>query len=169
MKQRLPRRRGSSQRRGYALVLVCFFVVLFLSLLGVAWRQTASALRIASLQAIQTQRDTGSVRALSLAMQMLELRVCVDPASSTARLNVAADVTQAPSDLQSAYTCVVIIELSSGNRIFDPSAVCPAKPAYKVHFSYDTNCTDGSRWAVSVAPATQIELQALPPMPSNPP
>ena len=61
MIQRSPRRNRPSRRRGYALVLVCLFVVLFLSLLGVAWRQMASALRIASLQSIQQQSGNTSV------------------------------------------------------------------------------------------------------------
>ena len=60
------------KRRGYALVLVFVFIVLFLAILGVAWRQMASALRIASLQTIQVQRDDGSIHALALALHLLE-------------------------------------------------------------------------------------------------
>jgi hypothetical protein len=170
MIQHFPRRRGYSQRRGYALVLVCFFVVLFLSLLGVAWRQMASALRIASLQSIQTQRDTGSIRALALGMQMLELRLCADRASGTAKLNVADDVTQAPasSDLRCPFACTVFIDLSTGNRI-DPAVACDTKRAYKVAFDYDSGCTDGTRWSVGVTVATQADLGSLPAMPGNPP
>jgi hypothetical protein len=59
-------------RRGYALVLVLLFNVMFLLLLGVAWRQIASALRIASVHSAQVQRDEGSLRALAEAMRLLE-------------------------------------------------------------------------------------------------
>ncbi len=180
MIQRSPRRNRPSRRRGYALVLVCLFVVLFLSLLGVAWRQMASALRIASLQSIQqqsgntsvfqTQRDAGSVPALALAMRMLELRLCTNPTTGVTQLNVAGDVTQAPtsSNLQSSYACTVIIDLATGIRVSDPSLA--SKPAYyTLSFNYDTGYTDGSHWSVAVAPSTSSDISNLPAMPSNPP
>ncbi len=178
MIQRFSQRRGYARRRGYALVLVCLFVVLFLSLLSVAWRQMASALRIASLQTIQkqganisifqTQRDPGSVRALALAMQMLELRLCMDPTHNVANLNVASDATQAPapSDLQSSYTCTVIIDLSTGSRVSNPTAT---SKYYTVAFNYDTGCTDGTHWSVAVTPSTPTDISGLPAMPSSPP
>ena len=53
-------------------MMVLIFLVLFLALLGVAWRRVASALRIASVRAVQTQRDEGSIPALALAMHLLE-------------------------------------------------------------------------------------------------
>ena len=59
-------------RRGYALVMVLLFNVLFLMLLGVAYRQMASALRIATARTEQVQRDEGVVSALARAMRMLE-------------------------------------------------------------------------------------------------
>jgi hypothetical protein len=59
-------------RRGYALVTVILFNVLFLMLLGVAYRQTASAIRIATVRTEQVHRDEGVVRALARALHMLE-------------------------------------------------------------------------------------------------
>ena len=178
MIQRSPRRNRPSRRRGYALVLVCLFVVLFLSLLGVAWRQMASALRIASLQSIQqqsgntsvfqTQRDAGSVPALALAMRMLELRLCTNPTTGVTQLNVAGDVTQAPtsSNLESSYACTVIIDSTTGSRVSNPG---PTTKYYTVTFDYDTGYSDGSHWSVAVAPSTSSDISNLPAMPSNPP
>ena len=60
------------RRRGYALMLVLFFIVLFMSLLSVAWRRMASALRIASVHATQIHRDEGSINAMARAMRLLE-------------------------------------------------------------------------------------------------
>ena len=59
-------------RCGYALVVVLLFNVLFLMLLGVAYRQMASAIRIATVRTEQIQRDDGVVCALARAMHMLE-------------------------------------------------------------------------------------------------
>jgi hypothetical protein len=178
--QPVSRIRGTTPRRGYALVLVCFFVVLFLALLGVAWRQMASVLRMASLQPIQTignntsifqtQRDPGSVPALALAVQMLETRLCLKTSNNVSYINVASDATQAPgeSDLQASYTCIVIIDRATGSRVMDAaSAVQPAY--YKVAFDYESGYTDGSRWSVAVTPSTQIEASGLPAMPGSPP
>ena len=59
-------------RCGYALVVVLLFNVLFLMLLGVAYRQMASAIRIATVRTEQIQRDEGVVCALARAMYLLE-------------------------------------------------------------------------------------------------
>lgn len=64
--------RRSQNRRGYALVVVLLFNVLFLMLLGVAYRQMASTIRIATVRTEQVQRDEGVVSALARAMRMLE-------------------------------------------------------------------------------------------------
>lgn len=61
-----------ARRRGYALLLVLLFNVLFLMLLGVAFRQMASALRVATINKEQVQRDGGVTCALARAMRMLE-------------------------------------------------------------------------------------------------
>jgi hypothetical protein len=54
------------------MVLVLLFLVLFLSLLGVAWRRIGSVLRVASVRTVQLQRDEGSLGALAAAMNLLE-------------------------------------------------------------------------------------------------
>lgn len=83
-------------RRGYAMVLVLLFLVLFQALLGVAYREMAAALRIVSVQAIQAQRDEGSVHALARAMALLETGL--PPANP--------------------YVCGATIETSAGPRSF---------------------------------------------------
>jgi hypothetical protein len=64
--RRLPR------RRGYALVLVLLFNVLFLMLLGVAWRQMVGVIRVATVRGEQIHCEEGVVCALARAMHMLE-------------------------------------------------------------------------------------------------
>ena len=64
--------RRSPHRRGYAMVAVLLFNVLFLMLLGVAWRQMVGVIRVATVRAEQVQRDEGVVCALARAMRMLE-------------------------------------------------------------------------------------------------
>jgi len=59
-------------RRGYALALVLVFVLLFLSLLGVAYRHLAASLRVESACVAQAQRDEGAVRAAARAVTLLE-------------------------------------------------------------------------------------------------
>ena len=63
--------RPTSARSGYAMMLVLVFIVLFLALLGVAYRQTAAALRIESVRSLQIQRDEGSIHALARALALL--------------------------------------------------------------------------------------------------
>ncbi len=74
-RRQISLKRKRSTRRGFALLLVMIFVVLFLAVLGVAWRRMASALRIASVRTVQTQRDQGSTVAMALAMHLLETGV----------------------------------------------------------------------------------------------
>jgi len=64
--------RSRSDRRGYALLLVIIFVVLFLAMLGVVWRQTASVLRVETLRAIQARRDQGCLLAAVQGIHYLE-------------------------------------------------------------------------------------------------
>ncbi|MBU4273150.1 MAG: hypothetical protein KKE86_11140 [Planctomycetes bacterium] len=59
-------------RRGYALLTVLVFVVLFLAMLGVAWRQIGAVLRIEAARAKQMSRDEGSLRAVAKGLRLLE-------------------------------------------------------------------------------------------------
>jgi hypothetical protein len=64
--------RRQSARRGYALMLVIVFLVLFLAMLGIAWRQVASVLRVETVRAVQARRDQGCLLAAIQVMHMLE-------------------------------------------------------------------------------------------------
>jgi hypothetical protein len=62
----------AAPRRAYAMILVLLFLVLFLAILGVAFCEVAAAIRIVSLQAIESDRDEGSLQAAALAVALLE-------------------------------------------------------------------------------------------------
>lgn len=64
--------RGQRPRRGFTTVLVLLLIVLFLCLWGVAYRQTAAALRMETVQANRVQRDQGPTLALAQALRLLE-------------------------------------------------------------------------------------------------
>jgi hypothetical protein len=89
-------RARSSPRPGYALMLTLVFVVLFLALLGVAYRQMAAALRTESVRSQQVERDEGSVHALARGLTLLETGL---PPSTP-------------------YVCGVTIQTSTGPRSF---------------------------------------------------
>jgi TRAP-type mannitol/chloroaromatic compound transport system permease large subunit len=103
--------RTASSRRGYALLTVLVFVVLFVSLLGVAWRNTASALRIASVRSLQIQRDEGSLHALARALHLLETGL---PPSNP-------------------YVCGVTIDTSRGSRSFTVTFTLVEGTTWSVH------------------------------------
>jgi hypothetical protein len=65
-------KRRPSRRGGYALMLVIVFLVIFLALLGTAWRHVASVLRVETVRAIQTRRDQGCLLAVIKGMHYLE-------------------------------------------------------------------------------------------------
>jgi hypothetical protein len=65
--------RRSPQRRGYALVLVVVFSVLFFTLVGVAWRQMSSVVRIFTVRTNQLLRDRGATQALADALHALDV------------------------------------------------------------------------------------------------
>ena len=62
-------------RRGYAMIIVVIFIVLFSALLGVVFRELAGALRIETLHTLEVQRDTGSIVALAQALTLLQTGV----------------------------------------------------------------------------------------------
>lgn len=82
--------RRRSNRRGYALMLVIVFVVLFTAVLGVAWRRVASALRIEHVCEVRKQCDAGSIQVLAHAMRVLETRMVWDAVNNVANLPVQA-------------------------------------------------------------------------------
>ena len=72
-------KRKPSARRGYALLLVIVFLVLFLAMLGTAWRQVASVLRVETVRAVQTRRDQGCLLAAVQGIHYLEETATPDP------------------------------------------------------------------------------------------
>jgi hypothetical protein len=64
--------RRRQARHGYALMLVMVFVVLFLAMLGVAWRQVASVLRVETVRQTQARRDRGCLQAVVNGIQHLD-------------------------------------------------------------------------------------------------
>jgi hypothetical protein len=106
-----PMIRGAPGRRGYAMLLVCVFILLFLSLVGVGWRRMASALRVASVHSTQVLRDEGSVHALAQAMHLLETGL---PPSSP-------------------YVCGTTINTSQGLRSYTVTITAESPPNYSVN------------------------------------
>src|SRR5262245_33843250 len=86
----------SSRRCGYALAIVLVFMILLLSLSGMAFRHIGAALRLESVRAEQALRDQGTLPALAKALALLETGT-------------------PPSD---PYQCGVTIETSSGSQSF---------------------------------------------------
>lgn len=64
--------RPKPDRSGFAMMLVLVFIVLFLAMLGVTLRETASALRVEGARVKQLQRDEGSIHALAKGVALLE-------------------------------------------------------------------------------------------------
>jgi hypothetical protein len=67
----MTRRRPN--RRGYALILVAVFCVLFVTFMSVAWRRLASTICTFSARSTQFQHDQGMIMALADAMRALEV------------------------------------------------------------------------------------------------
>ena len=65
--------RNLSHRRGYALILVVIFCVIFTTLIALAWRRMASTIYTFSAHADQIQQDQGAMLALADAMRTLEV------------------------------------------------------------------------------------------------
>ncbi|MEN6405216.1 MAG: hypothetical protein ABFC77_01970 [Thermoguttaceae bacterium] len=73
-------------RRGYALMLTMIFVVFFGAVLGIAWRQIASALRVEQFGEMRRQCDRGTLQAAAAAMKVLESRLRWDSAAGAVKL-----------------------------------------------------------------------------------
>jgi hypothetical protein len=147
------------KRRGYALMIVFIFVVLFLGLLGIAWRQVASALRIERAVEIRKRCDEGSIRVLALAMQVLETRLCWDTANGVAKIRLADDDYRAPTD--PAFSC-----WKRFNASLDGSN--PEWRYYLITFT-PTPPADGKQWEVTVAASTETGVLGKTELPGSPP
>jgi hypothetical protein len=152
------RTRRLPERRGYALVLVFVFVVVFLGLLSVAWCHVASALRIERAVEIRRRCDEGSIRVLSLAMEILETRLRWDASYGTAGI----DVGDGGSLRTSNFSC---------KTQFYPlnDTASTAGRWYTVTFTPDLSVTNGTKWNVTVAPNASEPLNVVLQLPSSPP
>jgi hypothetical protein len=134
----------ASNRRGYALVLVLIFVVLFTAILGVAWRRVASALRVEYVSDVRKRCDKGSIQVLAEAMKVLETRVSCDSANGVRLNGVAVD---SPVEFRKDL---------NGKR-------------YKVTFTYSSDpafsVTRATNWLVSATIVGEADCGALPELP----
>jgi len=145
------RKTRTPNRRGYAIVMVCAFVVLFLGMIGVAWREVAALLRLEKALVIQQRCDEGSVRVLGLAMQVLETRLRKDTSDAVASIEISAGTFRP----------------DSGDTFHCKKYSSDTDQWYDVTFTRTES--DGSKWNVSVAAATEADVAAYPDLPSNPP
>ena len=133
-------------RRGYALVLVAAFSLLFVTFMGVAWRQLASTIGTFSARSDQMQQDQGTVMALADAMRALEVgpppltaysaKPCycceVVPVIENLRIRCPADRTSYPDATQTCYYQLTFVKSSdsSGNPVYSVTATkLPEKPS----------------------------------------
>lgn len=131
--------RRRPDRRGYALMLVMVFVVLFSAVIGLAWRRVNSALRVEHAREVRSQCDKGSVQAMASAVQVLETRLKMG-ADSIARLDGSDAAT------------------ISYKKIVDSQW-------YSVVYTREN--TAGTDWAISVTVVAVEPSHAL--LPSSPP
>jgi hypothetical protein len=149
--------------RGYALLLVMLFVVLFGAMLGVAWRRVASAIRIEHVCDVRKRCDRGSIQVLAQAMQVLETRLRWNAADNAAEIDLSGTATPNYLPARSAFSCK---SRTSYQLSDDPSDT----RWYKVVFTPAAD--DGTAWSVSVIvadPTEPFDASSLPVMPGSPP
>jgi hypothetical protein len=132
----------SPNRRGYALLLVVAFTMLFVMLTGVAWRQMSSVVRNFSVRTDRIQRDQGALQALAHALRRLENGV-------------------PPAD---DYSCYDTIQVPAGKNVM-ARRLGTAEPLrdcyYKLTFTRKADL-DGKRiYEVAVEPASTLGTPAL--------
>jgi hypothetical protein len=103
--------KATATRPGYAMMLVLVFLMLFLSLLSLAYRQMGAALRAEAARARQARRDEGSIQALARGLALLETGF---PASDP-------------------YVCAVIINTSAGANSFTVTFASEGGNNWSVH------------------------------------
>ena len=128
--------RHRSERRGYALMLVMVFVVLFTAILGVAWRRVASALRVEHVSEVRKQCDQGSLQVLAEAMKMLETCLRLDRSTNIAKLPTS----------------------SPANEFYEALGTSPNVTYYIVTFAPSGTDTSGRQWTVSVKTASAEQI-----------
>jgi glutathione S-transferase len=93
--------------------MVLIFAILFLALLGVAWRRIASSLRVAAIRTVQAQRDQGSTVALARAMHLLE--------------------TGTPPSSPSPYVCGTTITIANAPHAYTVTFTAEGDTGWAVH------------------------------------
>jgi hypothetical protein len=61
-----------TRRGGYAMMIVVLFLVLFMALLGMTFRDVATVLRVEAARSLQILRDEGSLAAAAQGVAMLQ-------------------------------------------------------------------------------------------------
>jgi hypothetical protein len=82
-------------------MLVLVFLVLFLTLLGTAYRGVAAVLRVESVRALQLQRDEGSTQAVARALALLETGL---PPTDPYECGVTIETSTGPCAFTVAFT-----------------------------------------------------------------
>ena len=153
-------RHAHACRRGYALLLVMVFVVLFGAVLGVAWRRVGSALRIEHISEIRKQCDRGSIQVLAQAMQVLETRLRRNSGTGVAELDVSETSTP---DYRTSFSCQSRTQFDVSD---DPDH--PDLRWYVIAFTYESTDAEGDqRWSVNIS--STKDDPGLPLLPISPP
>ncbi len=87
--------RRQHNRSGYAMLLVLAFLVIFFSLLSLAFSQLAALVRAETVRANESQRDQGSAPALARALALLETGY---PPSNPYACGATVDTPTGPSE-----------------------------------------------------------------------
>lgn len=162
--RRAPAIRSRTAPRGYALVLVCVFVTIFLALLGVAWRQVSAVLRTEQAVEVRRQCDEGSVRVMALAMQVLEKRLCWNATDECSTVMIGA------SDYRpvvgTSFSCKSYYNASN-------DAANPDWHYYKITFTRTADdaaqTPPSAQWTVEVSQSTADDTSSYSDLPSSPP
>ena len=153
-------RRRRHCRRGYALLLVMVFAVLFGAVLSVAWRRVGSALRIEHISEIRKQCDRGSIQTLAEAMEVLKTRLRRNSDTGVAELDVSETSTP---DYRTGYSCKSRIQYDVSD---DPDH--PDLRWYIIVFAYESTDAEGAeRWSINVT--STKDDPGLPLLPISPP
>jgi hypothetical protein len=136
----MPRRKPN--RRGYALIMVAVFCVLFVTFMGVAWHRMASTIYTFSARSTQMQQDQGMIMALADAMRALEVGLPPLPPSGN------------PDD---PYRCwcresVPVMQNVKIKPPIAPSTLCSTEPRYYDLTFTTTQIAEGYTVTVTVTP-----------------
>jgi hypothetical protein len=142
MIRRLPK------RRGYALLLVIIFSLLFLTLMSVAWRRMSSAVRVFSVRTSHISRDRGCLQALAHALERLEHGVppastyeCYDTVQMPLGTNLIAQRITPGDTLRDCYYKLTFTRQDDqgGKRVYNIAVEAVASPGTPTLDAFATN------------------------------